>query len=71
MKVGLIAQLVAVDTLRRAGFRPGGNVYLESVSGEETGQYALTCRRRTLAPSTRSVRRRAALTLVPSLIFPG
>ncbi|MBV9359327.1 MAG: M20/M25/M40 family metallo-hydrolase, partial [Chloroflexi bacterium] len=43
MKGGLIAQLVAVDALRRAGVRLGGDLYLESVSGEETGQYELGC----------------------------
>ncbi len=43
MKGGLVAQLMAVAALQRAGVRLRGNVHLESVCGEETGQHEIGC----------------------------
>ena len=44
MKAGLVACLYAFDAVRRAGFRPKGDVYLQSVVEEEcTGNGALAC----------------------------
>ncbi len=37
MKAGLCAALFAVEALRRIGFRPAGEVLVESVIGEESG----------------------------------
>ena len=44
MKAGLVAGLYALDALRRAGYRPAADVYLQSVVEEEcTGNGALAC----------------------------
>jgi acetylornithine deacetylase len=43
MKGGQVAQLIAVAALRRAGIQLRGDLLLESVSGEETGQYDVGC----------------------------
>ena len=44
MKAGLAAAVYAVDALHRAGFRPGADLFLQSVVEEEcTGNGALAC----------------------------
>ncbi|GAB4186738.1 MAG: ArgE/DapE family deacylase [Thalassobaculales bacterium] len=47
MKAGLLAGMFALDALRRLGFRPAADVYLQSVIEEEcTGNGALACLQR-------------------------
>lgn len=47
MKAGLAAALHAFDAIRRAGYRPGGEIYIQSVVEEEcTGNGALACLQR-------------------------
>ena len=44
MKAGLVAAVYAMDALRRAGYRPAADVFLQSVVEEEcTGNGALAC----------------------------
>ncbi len=44
MKAGLVANIFALDALKRAGYRPASTVYLQSVIEEEcTGNGALSC----------------------------
>jgi len=44
MKAGLVGALYALDAVRRAGYRPAADVYLQSVIEEEcTGNGALAC----------------------------
>ncbi len=44
MKAGLAGMIGAFDAIRRAGYRPGGDLYLQSVIEEEcTGNGALAC----------------------------
>lgn len=47
MKAGLVANLYALDALRRCGFQPAAEVYMQSVVEEEcTGNGALACLQR-------------------------
>ena len=47
MKAGLVAGLFAFDAVRRAGYAPQGDIYLQSVVEEEcTGNGALACLQR-------------------------
>jgi acetylornithine deacetylase len=44
MKAGLVANIFALDALRRLGYQPAATVYLQSVTEEEcTGNGALSC----------------------------
>lgn len=44
MKAGLVAEIYALDALRRIGYQPAATVYLQSVTEEEcTGNGALAC----------------------------
>ena len=44
MKAGLVAEMFALDALKRVGYQPAATVYLQSVTEEEcTGNGALAC----------------------------
>jgi acetylornithine deacetylase len=60
MKGGLVAGIIAVAALQRAGLRPAAEVILESVIGEETGGVG------TLATVVRGYRADAAVVLEPT-----
>jgi acetylornithine deacetylase/succinyl-diaminopimelate desuccinylase family protein len=62
MKGGLVAQLIAVAALKRAGIRLRGDLHLESVSAEETGQFDIGC----VAPLKRGYRADAAIVAEPT-----
>jgi acetylornithine deacetylase/succinyl-diaminopimelate desuccinylase family protein len=62
MKGGLVAQFIAVAALKRAGIRLRGDLLLESVSAEETGQSDIGC----VAPLRRGYRADAAVVAEPT-----
>lgn len=60
MKAGLVAGIIALSALKESGFVPGGDIYLQSVIGEETGGAG------TLATIVRGYRADAAIILEPT-----
>jgi acetylornithine deacetylase len=60
MKAGLVSGITALRALRLSGFEPEGNIYLQSVIGEETGGAG------TLATIVRGYRANAAIILEPT-----
>lgn len=62
MKAGLAAAIYAVAALKRAGWNPRGDVFIQSVIGEETGGVG------TLATLTRGYRADAAIVLEPTAL---
>lgn len=62
MKAGLASGIFAVAALKAIGFRPAGDVIIESVSGEETGGIG------TLAAIVKGYRADAAIILEPTAL---
>lgn len=63
MKAGLLAGVFALEAVRRAGIKLKGNVYIESVIGEEDGGSG------TLACLVRGYRADGAIVLEPTQLF--